>query len=117
MKLIETIPYNQTKFKFISSHYDLHLRGLCVYNNTICYFSTIVGNYDEILDEWEESFCQIYKLSFKEKAHWLFKKKKFELMVGYHWTYSYRKTGERPFHYRNPKWLYKWLYRLYFKLK
>lgn len=75
MKIIDTIPYNQTKFKFISSHYNLHLQGLCIYKNEVCYFQTLEGDFNEEKDEWDESFCQIYKLSFKEKIKWLFRQK------------------------------------------
>lgn len=114
MKLINTIPYGQTKFKWVSNHYDLHLQGLCTYNGKTCYFQTLEGDWDEEKDEWNESFCEIYKLSLREKWKWFWRQKKFEWMVGYHWTYPFRKQG-RFFYYRKPVWLYKYLFRLFYK--
>jgi hypothetical protein len=114
MKLINTIPYNQTQFKFVSNHYDLHLEGLCTYKGETCYFQTLQGNWNEENDEWDQSFCEIYKLSIGEKWKWFWRKKKFEWMVGYHWSYPQRKQG-KFFYYRKPTWLYRRLFRLFYK--
>ncbi|MEO6305086.1 MAG: hypothetical protein ABIP51_18150 [Bacteroidia bacterium] len=114
MKLIDTISYSKIKVLFVSSHYDLHLEGLCRFNNKICLFKTLVGDYNEEKDDFDEFFCEIYELTFKEKIKKLFFKKKFELMVGYHWSYPQRKKGVR-FYYRKPVWFYKILYNLFYK--
>jgi hypothetical protein len=113
MKLITTIKYNEVDFKFISSHYDLHLDGTCLYNKKLCQFKTILGDWNKEKDEWEYDFCQIYELNLKEKIKWKLRQKKFEWMVGYHWTYPKKK--DTHFHYRKPKWLYVFLFNLFYK--
>ncbi len=113
---IATVPYEELDFVWISNHWDIHLNGLCNYKNNLCEFKTKEGEYDWEKEEYIiPTTCDIYSLSLVEKIKWLSTKKKFELMVGYHWTYPYRKTRERPFHYRKPKWLYKWLFSLFYK--
>jgi hypothetical protein len=59
-------------------------------------------------------FVKIYKLDFINKLKWRWQQWKFEKCIGYHWTYPYRKNGERPFRYRNPKWFYVWLFNRYY---
>ena len=54
------------------------------------------------------------KLDFISKLKWYWKQWKFERCVGYHWTYPNRKRG-KGFYYRNPKWLYVWLFNRYYK--
>ncbi len=120
--LIATIPYSEVNFKWISDHWDIHLNGTCIYNNKTCEFKTIAGEYKwnketEEVDVITEDVCEIYSLDEKDKKEWLCSQKKFELCVGYHWTYPYRKTGEKQFHYRNPKWFYKLLFNLYYLFK
>lgn len=115
MKHITTILYNEVKFKFISNHYDVHLEGTCIFNNETCYFTNKYPEYDEDTACWEEMFVKIYKLTFKEKIKFAFKQKMFELCIGYHWTYPYRKQGA-SFYYRKPKWLYVWLFDTYYKV-
>lgn len=51
MKLITTIPYSATNFKWVSNHYDLHLQGLCTYAGETCYFQTLEGDWNEEKDE------------------------------------------------------------------
>lgn len=116
MKLITTIPYDETKFKHISNHYDLHLKGTCIYNNELCAFKAIKGDWNDELDNWDESFCQIYSLTKIEKYVEIKEQRKFELMVGYHWSYPQRKEGV-GFYIRKPKWLYKILFKMYYNLK
>ena len=116
MKHIITIPYSETDFLWISNHWDLHLEGLCKYKNKIHKFKTLEGEWNEDLNDWNESFCEIYKLNFIEKINLLWIKKKFEWFVGYHWTYPHRKNGY-SFHYRKPKFIFVWLFNLYYKRK
>jgi len=128
MKLIATIPYDDVNFRWVSNHWDIHLNGICEYQNQICEFKTIQGegHWTYILDEKGEeveedeyvetipTVCEIYELTEKEKKERLSRQRKFEICVGYHWTYPYRKTGERPFRIRNPKWFYRLLFNLYY---
>ncbi len=116
MKLITTLPYSKTKFKFAANHYDLHLNGTCIYENKLCEFKTIVGDWNEEKDEWDESFCEIYTLTFFEKIEWIWRQWCFETCVGHHWSYKDGKRGA-SFSYRNPKWLYELLFKLYFNMK
>lgn len=116
MELIATIPYDEVDFKFIINHYDLHLSGICRYNGKTCYFKTIEGEYNYEEDEWNESFCEIYKLTFREKWKYFWIRKKFECMVGYHWTYPQRKM-KGAFYYRKPVCIYKYLFNLFYKKK
>jgi hypothetical protein len=102
---IAEVPYNDMKFKWVCSHYDIHLHGTCYYNNEICEF---------IVDDDLEGIYKIYKLNRKGKIKWWLKQKKFELMVGDHWTY---KDGERIgiFYYdKRPRWLRTLLSRIYY---
>ena len=112
-KKIDKILYEKVDFKWVGSHYDLHLNGTCYYNNEIHEFKTISGEWDDETDNWEDSYCEIYKLTLKEKLKWLYWQKKFEWLVGYHWTDDNRKKGVN-FYYRRPKWLYKLLFKLHY---
>jgi hypothetical protein len=114
MKLITRIPYDEVDFVWISNHYDVHVSGLCKMGNTLFYFKTI--NIDDYFINEEELKCEIFMLSFKEEIKWKLKKFFFEKMVGYHWTYPYRKQGV-GFYYRKPEWIYKRLFKLYYSLK
>ena len=112
--VIAIIKYSEVKFRFISNHYDEHLNGSCIYNNELCEFQTISGDYNETTDTWSDSVCKIYKLTYKEKLKWLFKQWLFEKCVGYHWSYS-GKSKKDSFYYRNPKWLYTFLFNWYYE--
>lgn len=120
MKLINTIPYKETKFKFVSNHYDLHLHGTCTYKGELCEFRTVVGDPIESDDEndfgFEPDFCRIYKLTLRQKIHWLLRQFKFEAMVGYHYSYRNGKRGKH-FHYRKPKWVYVLLFKMFYKVR
>ena len=104
----------QIEFLWVQSYYDGPLKGLCKYNNEICYFEVK----DEVpYEEDDEQFIKmvysIYKLTVLEKIKWLWKKKLFELCVGYHYTYPQRKNKEW-FYYRKPVWLYRFIFCLYY---
>ena len=98
---IKTLPYNEVKFKFVSNHYDVHLNGSCLYENSICEF------------ESDEQWVKIYKLNWIEKLKWIWKQWLFEKCVGYHWSYRNGKIG-KGFYYRKPKWLYVWIFNRYY---
>lgn len=115
MKLIATIPYWETNFKWISGHWDLHLKGTCTYKGSLCEFKTIVGYYNEEIDDFDESFCEIYELSLFEKLSWLKRQWMFEQCVGFHYSYKDNKKISK-FYIRNPKWLYNFLFYFYYKI-
>jgi len=108
MTRIATISYKDINFVWISNHYDIHINGLCKMGNSLFWFQTINPEEDELK-------CDIYMLSFWEEIKLRTRKFLFEQMVGYHWTYPHRKNSY--FHYRKPEWLYKRLFKLYYKLK
>lgn len=114
--LIATLPYSEVNFRFVSNHWDVHLRGTCMYNGELCAFENEEPDYDEEADEWAEMFVRIYRVGFIDKLKLRWQQFLFEQCVGYHWTYPYRKQGQ-GFFYRKPKWLYIWLFNKYFKLK
>ena len=102
------IPYTEMEWVWINSHYDVHLSGLCRVRGKLYRFSNA---YPE--DE-EPMICQVYTLSPWGKIRWLWPKRKFEICVGYHWTYPQRSIGER-FYIRRPRWLFKLLFSLHYK--
>lgn len=111
MKKIATIPYSEVKFKWISSHWDIHLKGLCVHGGEVCLFETQgEGGYWNDEDEWIEPLVDIYELSIGELVEWNARQRKFEMMVGYHWSYP----RKQDFHYRKPRWFFKFLFWLYY---
>ena len=113
MKHIVTLPYNEVDFVWISSHYDVHINGLCKMGNTLFWFQT--KNYDGYFDEDTPLECDVYMLSFWEEVKLRMRKFFFEQMVGYHWSYPQKKNSH--FHYRKPEWLYKRLFKLYYTIK
>lgn len=114
MKFLKTIPYDNVKFKFISNHYDIHLKGTCMYKGSLCEFKTNL-HFDDIFEEIVE-MVDIYELTKVEKLKWLTRQFMFELCVGKHWSYhNGKKKGE--YYTRNPKWLYRMLFRLYYKFR
>lgn len=90
------IPYKKVNFLWITNHYDVHLSGLCVINNKICLFNTIVDYDTGEYDSYDDLMCKITQLTFLEKLKFLFEKWLFELCVGTHWTYPDRLLGSRP---------------------
>jgi hypothetical protein len=112
-KPITTLPYNEVKFKFITNHYDYHLDGSCIYENSICKFSCEYPQWNEDIDDYDEALVNIYKLSFFEKLKYIWKQWLFEKCVGYHYSYKNGKRG-KGFYYRNPEWLYVWIFNIYY---
>ena len=78
---IKTIQYDRVKFKYVSSHYDIHLNGTCIYEGSLCEFKCELPGYDEEKDEWEEAYAKIYKLDYKEKLKWLWRQWLFEKCI------------------------------------
>ena len=113
-KKIATVKENELEFVWVSSHYDIHLNGICKYKGELCEFKGIQPNWNPEKDDWYDTFYEIYKLSFKEKLNWVIRQKKFEIAVGYHWSYPQRKKNVE-FKIRKPKWLFNMLFRMYYK--
>jgi len=106
------IPYSQVKFRWVSAHYDVHLKGTCIYGGELCRFKTDII-YD---DDFSNVNVKIFRLNFIEKIQWRIRQFLFEQCVGYHWSYINNKRGS-SFYYRKPEWLYKILFKLYYKMK
>lgn len=104
MKLLTIEQYSKLQFLFVQDHYDIHLVGLCKYKNKLCFFIT---DYDTMM-------VSIYSLSIIEKIKYIKDKKLFELCIGYHWTYPYRKLGLK-YNLRKPKWFWKIVFNCYYK--
>lgn len=107
------VPYDSVKFKFIESHWDVHLMGLCYYENSVCEFITIK---DDAENCYENPICEIRFLSFIEKIKKLFKQKLFEFFVGTHW--SYKKNGKisrGSYGKRKPKFFWTLMVLFYYK--
>lgn len=113
-ELIKILPYDKVDFKWISNHWDVHLNGTCIYNGDLCEFENDYPSYNEETDEWEEMMVRIYKLNYFEKAKWTKRQLMFEKCVGYHWSYYKGRRGKN-FYYRKPQWLYKLLFRLFYR--
>ena len=104
------LPYPKVNFRWINNFYDIKLNGTCKYNNKLCEFKTIVGDYNEEKEEWNESTVEIYNLNIIENIKWRLRQFMFEQCVGYHWTIG-KKVN---FHIRKPQFLYKLLLNLYY---
>jgi len=116
MTHVATIEYNKVNFRWIQSHWDIHLAGTCTYNGEICFFKTQQDEYDSVAEEFLNITVKIFKLTLIEKIKLVMRQWFFEKCVGYHNTYGV-KGKKRNFYYRTPQWFYKLLFRLYYKLK
>lgn len=110
-----SIKYEDMDFVWISNHYDVHWEGLCRVDGKLCKFKThdetnyeamknscpYCGNdeSDDIdtctCEAYKTLMCEIIPLSVLGKIAALYKKKMFEICVGYHWSYPNRKQGVR----------------------
>jgi hypothetical protein len=86
---------------WVDGHWDVHLTGLCRHDGKLCRFEV---EWDKVGDHSEITTYTIYALSPLEKLRWLWRKKKFEICVGRHWTYPDLEDGVR-FRKRKPRWL------------
>ena len=98
------IPYNEVDFVWETSRYDIPLGGLCRYEDNLCEFK---GDYDTLI-------YTIYSLTTREKIKFLYRKKLFEICVGYHCSYPQRLQGAN-FYYKRPRWFWKLVCKLYYK--
>jgi hypothetical protein len=105
MKIAAGLSCDQVSFVWVSSHWDVHLEGVCRHEGQLCRFECEnPTRYDDDGGPSRPRYS-IYSLSTKEKLRWLYRKKKFEICVGYHWTYPYCAQG-RLFYLRKPRWLF-----------
>ena len=93
---------------WVTSFGDFPREGLCRFNGKLCRF---VCAFD---DKDEPQGYEIFRLSFREKLNWLWRKRRFEICVGYHWTYPNRVRGER-FVPKKPRWLHFLLFALHYR--
>ena len=105
MTFIKHSVYRDVQFVWVSSFYDLALKGLCLEQKELCLFKT----------DYDTMKVSIYHLAVAEKIRWILRKLLFEWCVGYHFSYPQRALGQR-FRYRNPKWFSKIVFRVYFYL-
>lgn len=120
MKKVSRIPYNETQFYWVDNHWDIHLSGLCLYNNKIHRFITDDAEWYDYLSKAKEEddidetkytiWCDIFQLTPFEKIKHLYDKKLFEICVGTHWSYSKGQTQRSRFYVRKPKWLHQLLF-------
>jgi hypothetical protein len=96
---------------WLGGYYDFPLSGLCRHGGSLCRFEC--ENQEEAYGDHDIPVkYAIYALTPREKLHWLWRKKKFEICVGYHCTYPYRAQGHH-FYRRSPKWLFALLWWAY----
>jgi hypothetical protein len=93
---------------WVSSFWDFPREGLCIFGNKLCRFRCVFN------EKSEPQGYEVFALSRLEKMLWLWRKREFEICVGYHWTYPNRVRGER-FRPRNPRWLHFLLFALHYR--
>ncbi len=103
MQLLDIIPYNQYVILHIFSYYDKPLTGLCVFQNSICYFKN-VENPDPAIIQVEED-GEIYDfVDFDEHLH-IFKLnliQKFISILQMHvWNFAYGYAYTNPYRLLN----------------
>ena len=76
------IEYKDIDLLWVSSHYDFHRDGICLYNGEVCRFNCIEELADN--DDDEKIVCTIYALTPQQQKEWLRRKWLFETCVGYH---------------------------------
>jgi hypothetical protein len=101
------VDHRDMKYLFVTNHYDIHLNGLCYVDNQLCKF--------QLFSDWEDDDSKylVTPLSSIEKIKALWSKKKFEICIGYHWTYPNRLNGE-VFYTKTPQWFWKIVFKMYY---
>lgn len=121
------IPYDEVKFVFVTSHYDIHLAGICEYEGKMAKFET----YDETdyvkmhndcpycsgedtseksfaenceCENYVDLFCYISPLTMRERIRARISKQWFEFCIGYRCSYDgkrkqIRKRSARLMHF------------------
>lgn len=109
MHKLDTITIKHRKeiyFIFVEDFYDLPLTGTCRVNGEYMRF--------ELKDE-ESMDYYCFRMSLSEKIKSKIGQRLFEICVGYHHTYNGNKKMSH-FRYRRPRWFYKILFNLYYKV-
>jgi hypothetical protein len=106
----EIVPYEKMEFVWVQHQYDVHIKGLCKFNNKLALFKLIKNSH--YITDTKNIFYKVYELNFLQKCYFLYNKKMFELCVGYHWTYP---LG-REFYYKKPIWFWGSVMKLYYLL-
>jgi len=105
------IPYDHMRWEWISSHWDIHLAGLCWVGKELMRFTTECSPFKKNLK------CHVFRLSPEEHLDWRIQQRLFEWCVGYHWSYRGNrvrgKSGQR-----RPVWFW-WYFvtKLYYKMR
>ena len=104
------IDYDHMRWEWISSHWDIHLKGLCWVNGELCRFT---------MQPWCYPFrhmpkCHVFRLSAGDRLRWRLRQRLFEWCVGYHWSYRGGKTRPAGMVHRNPWWFWGPLQSLYY---
>lgn len=89
MDMFYRVPYEYMHFEWVSSHYDVHLEGLCRVNGELMYFKTEKSH---LCYPWRNLRCHVFPLRGIDKLAWRIRQRLFEVCVGRHWSYPYRKT-------------------------
>ena len=110
LRYITILPYEEVEFKWVSSHYDFHLEGTCIYRNNLCRFATEVVEVVEGLEIVGLLKVKIYPLNLIEKFKWRWRQMAFEQCIGYHWTYPLN----REYTPKKPKWFFNLVFNAYY---
>lgn len=108
MKSIDTVQYKKVDFRFVCSHWDIHLTGTCTHKGKLCFFK-VYNKYPT-----KKYYAAIFSLNLAERIKWVVKQWIFEQMVGYHWSYKDGVKVWNRSYIRNPRWLYLILFKLYY---
>lgn len=102
---LTTIPREEVEWVHVSSHYDIHLSGLCRYGGALCHAEIHdEGEWDDDAERYiRPTTYRIFALSPLALALRLWRMKLFQWCVGYHWTYPHRPNRER---FRMRRWGY-----------
>jgi len=98
------IPYNDLNIVWVSNYYDYPIEGICRQKGELMKFTVDDNDY----------LYNLESLTPWQKFKWLFNKKMFEICVGYHWSYQ-NNARQSFFYYRKPEWLFRFLFKAYFK--
>ena len=115
VKEIARISEQHTDTNFMICHFgywDGPLNGLCNYDGTVHYYDCIQNHNRHGNRSRYDTFI-VYKLSIREKIKFLYRLKKFQLMVGYHTVYQNGRRMGRFVH-RKPKWFFNFLFNFYY---
>lgn len=106
MSPIKIVKESDVEYRFITNFYDHPLKGSCYYLGKLYYFRR----------KEDSDYLYLFHLNNSGERKWKLKQFFFEQCVGYHWSWYPKNRSER-FRYRKPEWLYKLLFKLYYKLK